>query len=253
MNEPNAGVVRNKSSFDRQVYDVCQIIAAVIVGIMALGMFAEISELSSPGAPTGLFWTTLAAGLLLPAALFSSVFCRWPGRVLGGLGFTTVGFLLLFNFTMNDLQRAWERTPQGAAEAKAAEQEDRLEAAADAQREKEQAAAEAQHDREEAQLQQQHQAEQQAKDQQQKLESCFSTFGHHLYDLENTVKDSLNNPHSFEHVETITMPTDADGYNAALTFRAQNGFGAIRTETLRATIDPDTCKPTNIEPEPSSL
>jgi hypothetical protein len=242
MNEPNAGVIRKRKSILRRVLDAWQISVTIILVLLVLGFLTSASKLNVPGFPTALFWTTVGAGLLLGLGQLSPVFWRLPRRAVGVLYLATLGFLVLWVVTIGDIQEAWEHTPEGTAEARANADAERLDAKFETERKQE-----------EAEAQKQQQAAQQAKGEQDKLESCFSTFGHHLYDFENAVKNALNNPHSYEHVETVAMPTDADGYNATLTFRGQNGFGAIRTETIRAVIDPDTCKATKIEPEPDSL
>lgn len=74
-----------------------------------------------------------------------------------------------------------------------------------------------------------------------KLEGCFSTFGHRLPELEERVRDSLHNPSSFEHIETLAIVPDGDGNTVAMNFRAENGFGAIRSTHVLAKVIPDTC------------
>lgn len=56
--------------------------------------------------------------------------------------------------------------------------------------------------------------------------------------LAAAVRGSLHNPRSFEHVDT---EFGTGSRNARLTFRAENGFGAIRTATVEAKIDPASC------------
>lgn len=55
------------------------------------------------------------------------------------------------------------------------------------------------------------------------------------------MKASLENPHSFEHVATEILDTSTGGHNVSMTFRAENGFGALRTARVQATVDPSTC------------
>lgn len=52
------------------------------------------------------------------------------------------------------------------------------------------------------------------------------------------IRNSLHNPDSFEEV---TTQVDRDSNEIAVTYQGENGFGATRTETARARVDPSDC------------
>jgi hypothetical protein len=136
------------------------------------------------------------------------------------------------------MEAAWERTPQGAKQAAERAKQRAIEAAAQAER-----------DETARQFAELEKVTQELKDYQRKAEACFS-FGHRLPALEETVKTSLHNPDAFQHVETILTVPDESRNNVAMTFRAENGFGAIRTATVHAQLIADDCTIQNIgEPQ----
>jgi len=54
------------------------------------------------------------------------------------------------------------------------------------------------------------------------------------------VKERLNDPRSFEHVETRVTPVNPDGQHVIeMEFRARNGFGALVLNTAYGTYSPD--------------
>lgn len=71
--------------------------------------------------------------------------------------------------------------------------------------------------------------------------SCLGWSGK-IRPVVEAVKEHLHNPGAFEHVSTSVIGPDPDGMNVEMTFRAENGFGAIRTGTVRAKVSPHTCK-----------
>ncbi len=71
---------------------------------------------------------------------------------------------------------------------------------------------------------------------------CLSAWNGSHRGLERAVKDSLNDPDSFEHVETLTWPVGTDGRNQIMmTFRAKNGFGGVITSRAIGTFDNTNC------------
>ena len=150
-------------------------------------------------------------------------FLRFPGKAKGAAYLSIFAYLLLFGFMLSELQGAWEKTPQGAAEAQQNEVE-------------RQAALKVESDRRriEAQLTEAQRLNQQLADQAGKLEGCFTA-------LKDSVKESLHNPHAFEHLETMAVEPDLSRNNVAMTFRAENAYGALRTWVIKASIDPDSC------------
>jgi hypothetical protein len=239
MNEPTAGVVRKRKSILRRVLDAWQICVAITLSLLVL-VVATNSHADLPGVPIALLWATIATGVVLALGQLSPVFWSVPRNVVGGLYLGTLAFLALWLTTAFYMQEAWGKTPEGAAEARAREEIERVNAMAD------------EVDRVRAARRQQAQAaEQDRQERAEKLEGCFSMFGHRLPDLEQQVKDSLGNPDSFEHVKTEAMPTDADGYDVLMRFRAQNRMGALWTWSIRAAVDPASCSISDIEAEPS--
>lgn len=55
------------------------------------------------------------------------------------------------------------------------------------------------------------------------------------------VKDRLRNPASFEHVRTDIGPIKAGVFEAQMTYRATNGFGAVDTSTATGEIRVSDC------------
>ena len=68
------------------------------------------------------------------------------------------------------------------------------------------------------------------------IEGLFSTWDGSLPSLKEQVKDNLQNPDSFEHVDT-QYRDDGDGLTVKMKYRGENGFGAIRTQTVTAKVD----------------
>ncbi len=86
-----------------------------------------------------------------------------------------------------------------------------------------------------------------------KLDHCLSYWDKDIDALSAMVKGSLHNPKAFEHVQTTIIRTSSEGYNAMIEFRAENEFGAVRTATQKAKIDPNNCEVSAIQEEPEIL
>lgn len=208
-----------------------QWLVALFFLLVVVALMTFVPKLTAPGAPVVLFWATIGIGALVVLVHAPPLFMRLPRNGKSGVYIgTLLYFLLTFGLTVGEIQRSWERTPQGAAEAKRQEAERKVELA-------EQNSRRAQ----EAKLQELQGLQEQLTDTADKLESCFTTFRHRLPALEGAVKDSLHNPHAFEHVETIAIVPDADKNDVAMTFRAENGFGALRTYVVKASVYPEDC------------
>ena len=78
-----------------------------------------------------------------------------------------------------------------------------------------------------------------------RLERCLSWRGQ-ISDFTKAVKESLHNPGAFEHVETSRIGPDSDGMNFEMVFRAENGFGALRTGRVRAKVNSANCELENV-------
>lgn len=221
-------------------WSLLQWLLAVPLFLIALLAFAIPGEgLDAPGAPVTAYYGSVAMLAAVAAALSPPVFFRLPkfGKLGAYIGIL-VGFVF-FGSMAGELQSAFERTPEGAkvAQERAAEEAAYREAA---QRSQEAQSALAAVDDQIAQLERI----------QKQQENCLS-WGGQLSDLSARVQESLHNPESFEHVSTEFIVPEEDRFNVLLTFRAENGFGAIRAARLKAQMVPATCEILKVaEPEP---
>jgi hypothetical protein len=72
----------------------------------------------------------------------------------------------------------------------------------------------------------------------QKLKSQFSSWDGSHRKLEAYIKEHMNDPDSYEHVETKYWETKG-GLIVQTKFRGTNAFGAIVTQTVKAVVDED--------------
>jgi hypothetical protein len=71
---------------------------------------------------------------------------------------------------------------------------------------------------------------------------CLSLWDGSHPEFVNQVKRRLNDPDSFDHVETVTWPVRDDGRNSIMmTFRAKNGFGGVITSKAMGSINGLDC------------
>jgi len=70
----------------------------------------------------------------------------------------------------------------------------------------------------------------------QKVEALFSGWNGSHKKLEKMIKQNLNDPSSYEHVQTLYWD-EQDSVIVKTTIRAKNGFGAIMTTSYRAVSD----------------
>lgn len=80
----------------------------------------------------------------------------------------------------------------------------------------------------------------------QKVQECINGRGE-VPGLVRYVKDRLSNPRSFEHVQTGTITLN-EKTQIVMQYRGENGFGAVRTESVRATVSPEDCSVTEVKP-----
>lgn len=210
------------------------VVTLILLGFM-LPLIAQAWKLAVEGAPLILYCTTVAAVALLALLHAPQIFYRLPKPAVAGVYIGLLVGLMLTGYTLERLDLAFEKTPAGAvqaAERVAREKAEAVEREVEAQRQSDL---------------RQIEKTQEAVD---KLESCFTMFGHRLPDLEEHLRDTLHNPSSFEHIETISIVPDAEGNTVVMRFRAENGFGALRTAYVKARVVPDTCEIQSIgEPE----
>ncbi len=69
-----------------------------------------------------------------------------------------------------------------------------------------------------------------------KIKSQFSSWDGSHIKLEKWVKDKMNDPGSYEHVET-TYLDNGDNLTIIMTFRGKNAFGGVVKNLARAEVD----------------
>ena len=72
---------------------------------------------------------------------------------------------------------------------------------------------------------------------QEKIEKHFSGWDGSHYELTRIIKQSMNDPDSYEHVETFIVRDEGDYLVIQTIFRGKNGFGGIVKNWVRAKID----------------
>lgn len=98
---------------------IAQWAVAALVGILTIVPLADISKLAIPGAPTALLWSALAALVLAAAILSPPLFFRLPLKAKVGAYIGGFAAFVLLGVYVQQMKVAYERTPAGAAEAKA--------------------------------------------------------------------------------------------------------------------------------------
>lgn len=233
-----------KISLARRAWSFVQWCVTALLLLIVLLMASGNDALNAPGAPVASYYAAVGIIALVAALLSPPIFFRLPAIAKVG---SYLGILASFVFAgeiIGQVQSAYEATPEGARVAaeretvrRAAEEADRRDAQRDLERAAQQAEADA-----DAALEREvaaNMAEDEAK-----LADCLSFFAGDVTDLTERVKERLHNPDSFEHVETTFF--GVTGANTFMTFRAENGFGAIRSNSVSARVDPDTCKVTSL-------
>lgn len=222
----------------RGVLNIALRTLAIVLALFILLIAAfEMRKVGVPGVPA--IWAYVGLGFAIVTLLLQlpPIFYRlqrW-GRI--GASLMLPGAVIVFGVAAQEMDPAWSKSPAGIREAAAAVEMAKRDAAERVERQKEMAAAQA-----EQQIADEKEAKQRDAEAARKaVEACFSTFAHRLPALEQQVKDGLENPHSFEHVKTVATDPDYYGHNVEMTLRAQNGFGAIRTATVTAKINPTNC------------
>lgn len=209
-----------------------------ISSLLLLALLSDTDKLKLVGAPVATFWLTSTVIAALALMHAPPIFFRLRSRVkLGAYAGILGGFVLLV-VTIVGLAEAYESTPEGAKKATIRRQ---AEAKGDAKRQEE-AAQQAEAQKALADLAS---AKASLEDLNRRQQACLS-WGGELPALRNAVKESLHNPSSFEHVGTVITVPDESGNNIAMRFRAENGFGAIRTATVKAQLITEGCTVQNI-------
>lgn len=72
---------------------------------------------------------------------------------------------------------------------------------------------------------------------------CFSAWDGSHRGLESLIKRSLNDPDSYQHIETRFSITNGGGEKVvSMEYRARNVFGGMVVKTVRATTNNTTCE-----------
>lgn len=211
------------TGFFAKVANVIQWIVFAFCALILTVIVSDIGKRDVPGAPLVELYVAIAVASIVALAHLPPIFTRFPRKVKWGAYAAIVVMFLLFGKYAGDMAAAYDRTPEGAKVA-AARAKDEAESAArqDAEKKVAEAKDAAQH-------------EQAA---QEKVKGCLS-WGGEISAFSKEVKESLHNPDSFQHVKTEVTDPDYDGRNAQMIFRAENGFGAIRTGRVSAKITED--------------
>lgn len=71
---------------------------------------------------------------------------------------------------------------------------------------------------------------------------CLTYFGGQHSQLVTDLLRDLREPDSFEHIETVILPVNAQGYHElTMRYRARNGFGGMNVATIRADVANSDC------------
>lgn len=205
--------------------------AISIFALLLAALIVAVNQgLGVPGAPVTGLLVSFGIFALLAISLSPPVFFRLPKRFKIGIyiGFF-IAFITFANFNGMVLD-AYHRTPEGAKVAAARAAEEKAQALA------EQRQAEAQVVIDGAKA-----AVAQLKEVSDKLEACRNWSGE-VPAFSKAVREAAHDPDSFKHEKTAFIVATAEGSNAVMTYRAANGFGAIRRGQILARIDPDSCE-----------
>lgn len=244
-------VARNSSNYTRgpfaeTIYKVLQtarglLSALSVLIILLLLIFWNHSFL--PGALRPLY--IVALGFLIISALMNAppLFRKLPRWTKPGSWLFLFLGMITSVVAVANIQAAYSRTPAGeeAARLNAIEADREDEASAEAAR-----LAGEEADRVAAGLPPSNPQQAQAVSSpatQARADRCLSRARGPLAD---TVRASLQNPRSFEFVDITLATVTGDQAVVYMTYRGENGFGAIVTEAVRAVMDTGDCSITEI-------
>jgi len=197
-------------------------------------------KFAAAGLEIAAFLAAIAVAAVVVILLFPLVFFRLPAKAKVASYALVLPILLALAGTIGPLAEAYKRTPSGVWEAKAeaeaaAVQKDRDHKEAEQARQ-----AKARHDEENV-LREDLRYIAAA---QEKVQGCINWRGQ-VPSLVRYVKKSLHNPRSFEHVHSEMRLLGDNPLTGVpvivMEYRAENGFGAIRTAAVTAKIVPDDC------------
>ncbi|CAN5293318.1 hypothetical protein BH11PSE5_BH11PSE5_30110 [soil metagenome] len=232
----------NKPNTFRMFWQRCLFSLALLMVVFSL---KPLERMEVPGVNHTYVYAALALSIFFAIIHFPYVFWKLPSKLRKPACVALLGSSIFTFAIIGDSQQAYEKTPQGAAEAADRHWKDVLDAAERQKQSAVEAAEQSERNKAQRLVERMADTQKQLQELQEKLESCFS-WGHRLPALENPVKESLHNPEAFEHVRTDVIVPDSERNNVVMMFRAENGFGAIRTGSIRAQLLADTCEVQNI-------
>jgi hypothetical protein len=241
--QPRVGFVENLPRW-------IQLGVFVIVGFVTVITPLSLALLLFTGVAKQAFYVTVFLAALIALLHLPQVFFRLPKWSQWVCYFFALCSLTLALFMMVQLEKAWSQTLPGIA---FNFEQDMIAKGYLKDRDKSEQSIESVSGQQEDHEKQQEEAEQALSDLSdyvKKAESCFTTFGHRLPTFESLVKNSMHNPESFSHIETQLITPDANRNNIRMTFRGQNGFGAIRVGSAVGQLIADGCEIGNVSIDP---
>lgn len=199
-------------------------------------MFAMVALMfQSKGADASQLFIASAFAVVVAIALSPPVLFRFPAKARLAIYALIIPAVVANTWTSMKVNEAYERSPAGVLEAK-------NDAAAEASR----LQAERNEEAIRANLEFAEKYRNDIAASNQKIQECINWRGQ-VPDLVEHVKNGLHNPSAFEHVKTGTITLD-DRTQVVMEYRGENGFGAIRTQSVRAKISPGDCSVTEVRP-----
>lgn len=236
---------REKTPLGRRIWRMWQwLLAAPLLLLALIAALAPGKGIEADGAPVSMYFASVAALMVVGLLLAPPAFFRLPRAAKVGSYLAILGGLGFWGTMFGQVQASYEQTPEGAriaAERRAERLQQETEDNIAAERE---AAKLAEDRRAVASAQREAKMAAEMDEREEKLNDCLSFWSGGIPDLIKQVRTGLHNPDAFEHVETHFIPVPDN--NTTMVFRAENGFGAIRTGRVTATIDPDSCEVTSL-------
>lgn len=211
----------------RLLAHIAQWIVFAFIAFVCVDLGAGISKFLNEGIDASVHVAAIVALALVAIGLLPPLFFRLPGKArVAAHALGLAAFMAVFG-TLGDVDEAYVRTPKGAAEARerAARAASRVELEAQMRQLEASVAESEEYDREVATTRRQ-------------VQRCINWRGQ-VPSLVRQVKEDLHNPGSFEHVETTVAETAFP--LVLMRYRAENGFGALRTSLVTAVIVPEDC------------
>ena len=209
---------------------VSMAVAACFAMFMALAFSFHNKGVDAPILFIAAVFAAFVAVALSPPVLF-----RFPVKARLAIYALIIPAVVANIWTSTNVNEAYKRTPRGVLEAK-------NDAAAEAYRLQSDNIAKANR----ANLEFTENYRNNISASNQKIQECINWRGQ-VPALVEYVKSGLHNPDSFEHVQTGTIEP-GETIQVVMQYRGENGFGAIRTESVRAILSPKDCAVVEVKP-----